>query len=90
MADFLLGPFGLLLALFSGGGKCPYGKSPIHKDAVKCPKCQSDLSEQFAKPDHLLSIPADAYKSSSKVEGAFYWVIWANSIVAILIINLKK
>ena len=39
----LLGPFGLLFAVLSGR-QCPYCKSPIHKEAIRCPKCQIDLA----------------------------------------------
>ena len=51
----LLGPFGLLFAVLSGRlrrigtflkifHQCPYCKSPIHKEAIRCPKCQVDLA----------------------------------------------
>jgi len=40
----LLGPFALLFALFTGGKTCPACKSKIHKDATKCPKCQTELA----------------------------------------------
>jgi len=43
---FLLGPLGLLLAIFSSGNRkpCPYFKEKIHRDAVVCPRCRQDLS----------------------------------------------
>lgn len=41
----LLGPFGILIAIFSKGNRkqCPACKEFIHKEAVKCPKCQTDI-----------------------------------------------
>jgi len=43
----IFGPLGLLIALVMPGawkGKpCPYCKKWIHRDAVKCPECQSTL-----------------------------------------------
>lgn len=46
----ILGPIGLLLAFFSGGKRCPYCKSKIHKDATICPKCQQKINIQAAHP----------------------------------------
>jgi hypothetical protein len=40
----LLGPFGLLLAIFVAGRRCPKCQSRIHKAATRCPKCQADLT----------------------------------------------
>ncbi len=74
---------------FSVGKKCPYCRSSIHRDAVKCLKCQSDLSEKFANPGTLLSISANGYKSSSKMKVALLWVILVIFIVAIPIMNLN-
>lgn len=39
----LLGPFGILAALFAGGKECPFCRSRIHADATVCPKCQREL-----------------------------------------------
>lgn len=39
----LLGPFGILFAFFSGGKRCPFCMSKIHKDAIVCPKCQRNF-----------------------------------------------
>jgi len=46
LIGFLLGPLGVLLVLASGGKvkQCPHCKERIHKDAVKCPKCQTNLT----------------------------------------------
>lgn len=44
MALFI-GPFAIILAGFSGGKACDYCCMSIPAKAVKCPKCQSDLSE---------------------------------------------
>lgn len=41
----ILGPFGILIALFSTGNRiqCPYCKELIHKDANVCPHCQREV-----------------------------------------------
>ena len=39
----ILGPFGLLLAIFATGKQCPHCRSRIHKGASRCPKCQQPL-----------------------------------------------
>lgn len=45
LVGFLLGPLGIILVLLSGGKtkQCPHCRERIHRDAVKCPKCQSEL-----------------------------------------------
>lgn len=49
---FLLGPFGILIALFMGGNRkaCPYCRELIHKEAIVCPRCQRDLVAMRANP----------------------------------------
>ena len=44
---FFLGPFGILMAIFSKGNRCkqcPMCKEFIHEDAIKCPKCQTNIT----------------------------------------------
>jgi len=48
-----------------------------------------NLSEKFANPGTLLSIPANAYKPLSKMKVALFWVILVIVIVVILIMNLN-
>jgi hypothetical protein len=45
---FLLGPFGILIAIFMKGDRksCPHCKETVKKDATVCPHCQRDLAEQ--------------------------------------------
>ena len=53
----LFGPFGLILAFFSGPKQiCPLCKSKIHKEATVCPKCNRDipLTEQDPIVDNSL------------------------------------
>jgi hypothetical protein len=46
---FLLGPFGILIMIFSKGDRrsCPYCKEWIHKDATVCPHCQSAIERMY-------------------------------------------
>lgn len=45
VVGILIGPFAILAAIFArAGSRCPYCKSPIHREATKCPRCQSDLT----------------------------------------------
>jgi len=41
----LLGPFGILIAIFSPGNriKCPFCKELMHEDATTCPHCQKEI-----------------------------------------------
>jgi hypothetical protein len=41
----LLGPFGILIAIFSQGNRktCPHCRELIHEDATVCSHCQRDL-----------------------------------------------
>jgi hypothetical protein len=41
----LLGPFGILFAAISAGRVCPYCRERVHPEAVKCPKCQSNIAQ---------------------------------------------
>lgn len=43
----LLGPIGIIIVLLTKGNRiaCPYCKKLIHKEATKCPYCQSDITE---------------------------------------------
>jgi hypothetical protein len=49
IVGFLLGPFGILIALFSKGDRrsCLYCKEWIHKDATVCPHCQRAIERMF-------------------------------------------
>jgi hypothetical protein len=49
VVGFLLGPFGILIALLSKGDRrsCLYCKEWIHKDATVCPHCQRKLEHVF-------------------------------------------
>lgn len=39
---FLFGPLGLLLSFLSGSGRnCPFCRKAVHREATKCPYCQS-------------------------------------------------
>ena len=42
----LLGPIGILIALFSTGNRrtCPYCKESVHKEAKVCSHCQRDIN----------------------------------------------
>ena len=44
IVGFLLGPFGILIALFASGRKCPYCGKNISKDAKICPYCGKELN----------------------------------------------
>jgi len=46
IAGILLGPFGILLMLFTKGNRktCPFCKESIHAEAVVCPRCQRDVT----------------------------------------------
>lgn len=43
----LLGPFGILIAVFSRGNRktCPHCKESVHKDASVCSHCQREIKE---------------------------------------------
>lgn len=45
IVGFLLGPFGILIAIFSKGDRetCPYCKELVHKDAIVCKHCGRNL-----------------------------------------------
>ena len=45
---FLLGPFGIIIALIMSGNriKCPYCRKEIDPKAVKCPYCQSEITHE--------------------------------------------
>ena len=46
LLGIFLGPIGAIaaFALVDNRKKCPYCKEQIDKDAIKCPRCQSDLA----------------------------------------------
>jgi hypothetical protein len=46
-----LGPIAILIAMVSSGNrvKCPFCKELINKDAIKCPRCQSNLQLNLNK-----------------------------------------
>lgn len=52
----LLGPFGILIALFSKGNRkqCPYCKELMHKEAKVCPHCQKNIVEFSEKPKSFM------------------------------------
>lgn len=45
IAGFLLGPFGLIIMIFTKGNRvaCPHCKELIRKDATVCPHCQREV-----------------------------------------------
>jgi hypothetical protein len=45
----LLGPFGIIIALITKGNRrtCPYCKELINKEAIVCPRCQRDISNNI-------------------------------------------
>ena len=47
IAGFLLGPIGVLMAIFSKGDRksCSFCKESIHKDATVCPHCQKAIEQ---------------------------------------------
>ena len=49
VVGFLLGPFGILIALLSKGDRksCLYCREWIHKDATVCPHCQREAEPMF-------------------------------------------
>lgn len=49
VVGFLLGPFGILIALLSKGDRkaCLYCREWIHKDATVCPRCQREAEPMF-------------------------------------------
>jgi hypothetical protein len=56
LLGFFLGPIGLIIAVFAGSGRqCPFCKSSIHPEAVKCPRCQSDLTANASPVAKLAS-----------------------------------
>ncbi len=48
LLGLIFGPIGIIIVLVSSGDKrvCPYCKEMVHKDAVRCPKCQKDLGQE--------------------------------------------
>jgi ribosomal protein L37AE/L43A len=56
----LLGPFGILIALFSQGNRktCPHCRELIHKDATVCSHCQRDLVAKAVPPRVVLAATA--------------------------------
>lgn len=94
---FLLGPFGLLFALFSGGKKCPYCRSSIHKAATKCPKCQSNLTptsfqavpSSYAGDKPSASVAAQSKGFPVKVK-IVMWLVGIIALTILIIANLKK
>jgi hypothetical protein len=69
-AGMLLGPFALLFAALSDTGlTCPYCRSTIHPDAVKCPKCQTDLISMENEQNEIRS--ARPHRSYRKSRGSY-------------------
>lgn len=62
---FLLGPIGLLLCLLDGSRACPYCRSAIHPDAVKCPRCQSEVLTKWQE-----DIERDSARMQARAERA--------------------
>lgn len=61
----MIGPFALLWILISGSAAtCPYCRSGIHPRAIRCPKCQADLSPCPGEPDPMqrVEVPVPAPK----------------------------
>ena len=58
IVGFLLGPLGILIAIFSKGDRksCPYCKEWIHKDATVCPHCQREIEQMF----DVVVLPAES------------------------------
>jgi hypothetical protein len=57
LAGFLLGPLGIIFALFSKGNQvtCPRCQKQIHQKATICPYCRSEIdSSQIQKPVSLI------------------------------------
>ena len=44
----LLGPFGIVFAIFSKGNRkaCPFCKELVHRDAIVCPHCQREVAAE--------------------------------------------
>ena len=45
----LIGPFALILAHSAGGQICAQCQSSIHREATRCPRCQSDLPSRLSR-----------------------------------------
>lgn len=64
----LLGPFGILITIFSKGNRkeCPFCKELIHREATVCPNCQREVA---ADKLHNTSEPGSAPPVSSVRKG---------------------
>ncbi len=59
---FLLGPFGLLIALFSKGNRktCPHCRELVDKEAIVCSHCHRELPVKVVPPPILAPVPQPA------------------------------
>jgi hypothetical protein len=103
---FLLGPFGILIAIFMKGDRkaCPQCKEMVKKDAAVCPHCQREIAEQARigeeerkKIDEEEKVRLEAQErlkreAKPKSNGAFYGVLSVVGVVVLLVIilNLPK
>lgn len=60
----MFGPIGVLVCWLMKGRPCPYCRSSVHPEAVKCPKCQSPIKSKWAE---------DAEKMADRAEALERW-----------------
>lgn len=82
IVGILLGPFGILISLFSKGNRktCPHCKELIHEDAKVCSHCQRDVPLELNSPTSAVS------KSTFTVLAVFAGII----IIGLIGNSLKK
>lgn len=75
LSSLILGPMALVLSSFAGNS-CPACKKKVHRTAIKCPYCQSELQKAQS-----LSTPSVISLSLICIVGFLYlaaWVQWAS------------
>jgi len=71
VAGVFLGPFGILIALFSKGNRitCPFCKELVHKDAVVCKHCGRTLAAQGpSEPEKKWVDPVDEWERKEAIK----------------------
>ncbi len=82
LLGLIFGPLGIVLAFFIRGQRreCPACKELIHKDANRCPRCQTDLSAANIEAKER----AKKISISTEVPSGILWMVLIFVLVLVI------